>query len=241
MVGSAAISALIAEHEPLGNLAGATVTISAAWASGRAIRARRALTGELRRTTARLLAEREDRAQLAVVGERSRIAGELHAIVARSVAGMVVQAEGTRSLLAEDPEQADVAIGAIEDTGRQTLTEMRRILGVLRHGDDRAGRQPQPGVAQIYSLIQRARERGQSVEPHVDGQPGMLAAGVDIGLYRIVEDALDSARRQRARTVAVTCALASGVLSYASPPAAPDRTHGPPMRCANGSRYTTAH
>ena len=137
LLGSTAISELIAHHQPLGNLAGAAFTISAAWAAGRAIRARRALTSELQRTSARLTAEREDRAQLAVAGERSRIASELHAIVARSVAAMVVQAEGARSLLAEDPERADVAMGAIEDTGRQTLAEMRRILGVLRHGDDR--------------------------------------------------------------------------------------------------------
>ncbi|MGH2891842.1 MAG: sensor histidine kinase, partial [Solirubrobacteraceae bacterium] len=204
LLGSAAVSELIANHQPVGNLAGAAFTISAAWAAGRAIRARRALTSELQRTTARLLAEREDRAQLAAAGERSRIASELHAIVARSVAEMVVQAESVRSLLADHPERADVAIGAIEDTGRQTLTEMRRILGVLRRSDDREGRQPQPGVAQIYALMQRARERGQPVELRVEGEPGTLPAAVDLGLYRILEDALDSARRYPAPSVDVT-------------------------------------
>jgi signal transduction histidine kinase len=107
-------------------------------------------------------------------------------------------------MLADDPARADVAMGAIEDTGRQTLAEMRRILGVLRHGDDRAGREPQPGVAQVYSLIQRARERGQPVELRVDGEPGTLAAGVDLGLYRILEDALESAHRHPVPSVAVT-------------------------------------
>jgi signal transduction histidine kinase len=204
LLGSSAISELTAHQQPLGNLAGAAFTISAAWTAGRAIRARRALTCELERTSARLVAEREDRAQLAVAGERSRIASELHAIVARSVAGMVVQAEGARSLLADDPARADVAMGAIEDTGRQTLAEMRRILGVLRHVDDRGGREPQPGVAQVYSLIQRTRERGQPVELRVEGEPGTLAAGVDLGLYRILEEALDSARRHPTRSVAVT-------------------------------------
>jgi signal transduction histidine kinase len=204
LLGCAAISVLIVRHQPVGNLAGAAFTISAAWAAGRAIGARRSLTSELQRTSAWLAAEREDRAQLAVAGERSRIASELHAIVARSVAGMVVQAEGARSMLADDPERADLAMGAIEDTGRQTLTEMRRLLGVLRHGDDPQGREPQPGVAQVYPLIQRARERGQPVELHVDGEPGTLAAGVDLGLYRILEDALESARRHPAPTVSVT-------------------------------------
>jgi signal transduction histidine kinase len=204
LLGTATISDLIAHHQPLGNLAGAAFTISAAWAAGRAIRARRALSAELQGTSSRLKAEREDRAQLAVAGERSRIASELHAIVAQSVAGMVVQAEGARGMLADDLERADVAMGAIEDTGRQTLTEMRRLLGVLRHGDDRGGREPQPGVAQVYSLIERARERGQPVELHVEGEPGTLAAGVDLGLYRILEDALESARRHPASSVAVT-------------------------------------
>ncbi len=119
LLGIATISDLIAHHQPLGNLAGAAFTISAAWVAGRAIRARRALTAELQATSSRLKAEREDRAQLAVAGERSRIASELHAIVARSVAGMVVQAEGARGMLADDLERADVAMGAIEDTGRR--------------------------------------------------------------------------------------------------------------------------
>jgi signal transduction histidine kinase len=204
LLGIAAISVLIVRHQPVGNLAGAAFTISAAWAVGRAVGARRSLTSELQRTSAWLATEREDRAQLAVAGERSRIASELHAVVARSVAGMVVQAEGARSMLADDPGRADVAMGAIEDTGRQTLTEMRRLLGVLRHGDDPPGREPQPGVAQVYALIHRARERGQRVELQVDGEPGTLAAGVDLGLYRILEDALESARRHPAPTVGVT-------------------------------------
>ena len=204
LLGSTAISELIAHHQPIDNLAGATFTISAAWAAGRAIRAYRSLTSELQRTSARLAAEHEDRAQLAVAGERSRIASELHAIVARSVTGMVVQAEGAHSMLAVDPVRADVAMGAIEDTGRQTLAEMRRLLGVLRHGDDRSWREPQPGVAQVHALIQRARERGQTVELRIHGEPGTLAAGVDLGLYRILEDALDSARRPPAPSVAVT-------------------------------------
>jgi signal transduction histidine kinase len=203
LLGSTVISELVAHDQPVGNFAGAAFTISAAWAVGRAIRARRLLSAELRYTAARLAAEREDRAQLAVAGERSRIARELHAIVAHSVAAMVVQAEGARTMVLHDPARAHAAMGAIEDTGRQTLAEMRRILGVLRHDDHRAELEPQPGVAQIYSLIQRARERGQAVELSVAGEPGTLPAGVDLGLYRILEDALESARRLPALTVGV--------------------------------------
>ncbi len=199
----AALSELAAQHDPIGTLAGATFTISAAWAAGHAIRVRRVLATELRVAAARLDVEREDREQLAVAGERSRIACELHAVVAQSVAAMVVQAEAARTVLDRDPGGADAAMGAIEDTGRQTLAEMRRILGVLRHDYERGELEPQPGVAQIYALIQRAREHGQQVELTVDGDPGTLPAGIDLGLYRILEEALHSAPRQPAGVVAV--------------------------------------
>ncbi len=203
LLGGTAISELGARHQPVGNAIGATLTLSAAWAAGRTIRARRSLVWELRRTAARLTAEREDRAQLAIAGERSRIASELHALVARSVAAMIVQAEGARSTLVHDQERADAAMGAIEDAGRHTLSDMRRILGVLRHVGDRGELEPQPGVAQVYALIQLARERGQPVELTVDGEPGTLPAGVDLGVYRILEDALESVRRQPVSAVGV--------------------------------------
>ena len=195
-VGGAAAGDLIAHHGTAGDLAGAALTITAAWAAGRAIRARRMVTSELEHTSARLAAEREDRARLAVAGERTRIARELHAMVAHSVAAMVVQSEAARSLLDHDPARADTVMGAIEGTGRQTLAEMRRILGVLRHVGHIGERHPQPGVDQIYTLIQRARDRGQPVELSVHGEPGTLPAGVDLGIYRILEEGLQSAGRQ---------------------------------------------
>ncbi|MGA2007145.1 MAG: histidine kinase [Solirubrobacteraceae bacterium] len=199
-----AINVLVVRHQTVGNFAGGAFLVCAAWAAGRAIRSRRVLTSELERILARLAVEREDRARLAVAGERSRIARELHAVVARSVAAMVIQAEAARGLLDRDRVRADAAMGAIEDTGRQTLAEMRRILGVLRHTEHVGEREPQPGVAQIYTLIQRARERGQPVELSVDGEPGTLPAGVDLGIYRILEDALNSVRQQSGSTVGVT-------------------------------------
>jgi signal transduction histidine kinase len=202
LVGSA-INVLVVRHQTVGYFAGGAFLFCAAWAAGRAIRSGRVLTSELKLTSARLAIERQDRARMAVAGERSRIARELHAVVARSVAAMVIQAEAARGRLDRDPVRADAAMGAIEDTGRQTLAEMRRILGVLRHAEDVGEREPQPGVAQIYTLIQRARERGQPVELSVDGEPGTLPAGVDLGIYRILEDALNSVRQQSGSTVGV--------------------------------------
>lgn len=200
---ASAINTLILTHGTVGDVLGATFAMSASWAAGRAIRARYTIISELERTSARLVAEREARARLAVAGERSRIARELHAAVAQTVAAMVVHADAARSLLHGDPAQADIAMGAIEDTGRQTLGEMRRILGILRDADDVDELQPQPGVDHIYALIQHARERGQPIELSVDGEPGTLPAGVDIGLYRILEEALKSVPQQQGSALSV--------------------------------------
>ncbi len=127
------------------DVGGAALVLIAAWCSGRFIQARRTVNSELRRTAGRLVAEQEDRARLAVAGERSRIARELHAVVARSVASMVVQTEATRTQLDRDPDGASAAMETIERHGRNALAEMRRILGVLRHPDESSEREPRPG------------------------------------------------------------------------------------------------
>ena len=200
----AAVAELIVRGGRVGDFAGAAFTLCAAWATGRAIRSYRLLTSELKRTSARLALERDDRERLAVAGERSRIARELHAVIARLVDAMVVQAEVAVSQLGHDSRNADAAMDAIESTGREALGEMRRVLGVLRHGEDRGDLAPQPGVDQIYALIQHARERGLAVELTVDGDPGTLAPGVELGLYRILESALQSIRDRDGGTVAVS-------------------------------------
>ena len=184
--------------------AGVVFVFLAAWSVGRMFRARRLLVAELERTSVRLAAEQEDRERLSIAGERSRIARELHSLVARSVAAMVVQTEAAQGLLDSDSEQADAAMDAIERTGRHALGEMRRILGVLRHGTDADQRAPQPGVDQIYTLIQRAREQGRPVELSVDGDPCTLPAGVELGLYRILEEALQTAHKDHEGPVKVT-------------------------------------
>lgn len=166
--------------------------MSASWAAGRAWRARRMLAEELERKAERLAAEREGRLQLAIADERTRIARELHALVAGSVSTMVVQTEVAERLLDEDAETADEAMAAVEETGRAALAEMRRILGVLRRGEDVAELAPQPGVGQVHSLVQRARDGGRRIELSVEGEPGSLPASVDLGMYRMLEEALES-------------------------------------------------
>lgn len=193
MFAAASVSELVIRHDTVGNFAGVALTIVGAWAAGRGLGARRVLNRRLEHTSARLTLEKESRTRLAVSAERSRIARELHAALAGPVSGMVVQAEAASTLLRRDAPGADAAMDTIERTGREVSQEMRRILGVLRHDGTSGELAPRPGVAQLYGLIERARERGQAIDLEVEGDPGVLPAGVDLGLYRIVEDALDSA------------------------------------------------
>jgi signal transduction histidine kinase len=162
----------------------------AAWTTGRIIQAHRASTAELRRTSDRLAAESGARELLAIAEQRTRIARELHALIAESVSTMIVQTRTAQRLLEQRSDEADAAMETIESTGRQALVEMRRVLGVLRQPDERAVVTPQPGVGQIPALIERARATGLQLALHVEGDPGPLPASVDVGLYRLLEEAL---------------------------------------------------
>ncbi len=186
-----------------GSLAFAIGAPSALWAAGKVLRARRQQAVELRSKANRITAEREDRERLAVADERSRIARELHAVVATAVSAMVVQTDAAQRLLDIDPSRADEAMASIEDAGRQTLAEMRRVLGVLRDEHEPAELSPQPGVGQIYALIEARRER-LPIELHLDGEPGSLPASVNVGLYRILEDALMTAGEDSTQPTDVT-------------------------------------
>jgi len=178
------------QRTSLGQYAFVTGSFALPWAVGRAVRARRLLDEELGRKAERIAAERESRERLAVADERTRIARELHAVVAGRVSAMVVQTEAAQQLLLEDLGRADAAMAAVEEAGREALSEMRRILGVLRRVGEAAELAPQPGVGQIHMLVERAREQRRQVELEVDGDPGPLPASIDLGVYRILEEAL---------------------------------------------------
>ncbi len=153
-----------------GSLAFAIGAPSVLWATGRVLRARRLQGVELLSKAKRVAAEREDRERLAVTDDRSRIARELHAVVASTVSAMVVQTDAAQRLLDVDPARADNAMASIEEAGRKTLSEMRRVLGVLRDEHAPAELSPQPGVGQIHALIEHTRER-LPVELHLEGEP----------------------------------------------------------------------
>jgi signal transduction histidine kinase len=132
--------------------------------------------------------ERDLAARDAVAIERSRIARELHDVVAHSMSVIVVQAGGARAVLLRDPDAAERALRSIEETGRTGLAEMRRLLAT--EGDATESLAPQPGLQQLDELLERMRAAGLTVELVVEGEPSPLSVGMDLSAYRIVQEAL---------------------------------------------------
>jgi signal transduction histidine kinase len=179
------------------------VVFSTAWILGSNLQARRLEHAELADRAVRLENDREQRARRAVSDERSRIARELHDVVAHNVSVMVVQAAGARRTLDRDPARAKEVLAGIEETGRQALTEMRRLLGVLRTDDDATNsRAPQPGVSRLDDLVDNVRAAGLPVQLTVEGIPKALSAGVDLSAYRIVQEALTNSLKHAGPAVA---------------------------------------
>jgi signal transduction histidine kinase len=142
----------------------------------------------------------EAEAYVAVAAERSRIAGELHDIVAHAVTVMVLQAAGARGRLVCDPAQVDRALDNIEITGQQAMVELRRLLWLEQPGDAAAAGvsvyEPRPGVAEIDNLVEIMNSVGLAVELHKEGTPTQLDPGVDLAAYRVVQEALTIAGKQ---------------------------------------------
>ena len=171
-------------------------SLAGAWLLGDRARVQRALAAQLAERAVRLERERAGEAQRAVASERARIARELHDVVAHHVSMMVVQAEAGPVAVEGDPARAAGAFEAIAATGRQALVEMRRLLGVLRGDGDRdqtPSLAPQPGLADVGSLVEQVGRAGLRVELVVEGPEAPLPAGVDLSAYRIVQEALTNA------------------------------------------------
>jgi signal transduction histidine kinase len=194
----------IFENASLAGLAGPLFAASAAWTVGRVIRGHRSTVASLRETSERLAAEHEDRARLAAVGERVRIAGDLQRVTAQDVIAMIVESETAASLLEHDTGAAIKAIAATEARGRRALTDVRLILGVLRNRGIDHELEPQPGLAQIHALVEQARQKGQPVRLVIEGEPGSGYAGVELTAYRILEELLDQTADQRGNELAIT-------------------------------------
>ena len=165
------------------------VLSTAAWALGRALGERARQAADLEERADRLQREHDS----AVAAERARIARELHDVIAHSVSVMTVQAGAARLLLGEDPDRAREPLASVEYTGRQALADMRRLLGILRSGEEPAELAPQPGMGDVAALIDHVRSAGLPAELTIEGEPKPLTPGVDLAAYRIVQEALTNA------------------------------------------------
>lgn len=172
--------------------------------AGRSLRSRALLQAELREKAERAERDRVERSRTAVEEERVRIATELQELVANGLSAMVVQAGAVpRAVDAGDTARAGAALAAVETTGREALSEMRTLLGVLRREGDGAQLAPQPGLARLEALVERTRGRGLDVSLGVDGGRRELPPGIDLTAYRVIEDALDAAAENAARAADV--------------------------------------
>jgi signal transduction histidine kinase len=177
---------------------------AAPWFLGRLVgeRGRRAAAfGEL---AVQAAAEQRERERAAIAQERVRIGSELQDIVAHSVSAMVIQAGGARRLLRSDPERARDSILTVEQTGREALADMRRLLGMLRKDDDPRALAPQPGLDQLATLLDSVREGGLACELRSEGESIDLTPGIDLVGYRVIEEVLARAACHHCRAAVVS-------------------------------------
>jgi signal transduction histidine kinase len=167
----------------------------AAWALGDSMAYRRAYFAALEERAARAEAERDAQARVAAAAERGRIARELHDVIAHNLSVMVAQADGGRYAFDGDPERSRQALAEIGSTGRQALSEMSHLLGVLRTGEEAPALAPAPGVAEIAQLVAQAREAGMRVTQTVQGSARPVPGGLSLVMYRMVQEALTNVRK----------------------------------------------
>ncbi|TDC78196.1 two-component sensor histidine kinase [Micromonospora sp. KC606] len=222
------------------------------WLAALNVRTRRLYVLTLEERAATLEREREAEARAAVAGERARMARELHDVVAHSMAVMIVQADGARFMLDRDPETAKVAVKVVADTGRQALEEMRRLVDVLREQSppepaaapgvadpDGVGvAEPEhrrPVAAELPALLDRFRDAGLRVRHTVRGEPPALPPGLDLTVYRVVQEALTNTLKHAGVGADVTVTLDHGPVAvvvrvdddgHGRPPVAPRPSGG---------------
>ena len=170
------------------------VVFGGAWLAGRLVRQRQEHAVAIQERADALVREREANARAAVADERTRIARELHDVVAHTLGVIVVQA-GAERLHVRADAPAYSTLASIERSGREALEEMGRLLGMLRTDGGRGALVPQPGLARLDELLDHIRAAGVDVELEVEGTPRALGAGADVSAYRIVQEALTNTVR----------------------------------------------
>ena len=208
------ISQLAPGHnQPYDAIVSALISLTA-WMAAVLSRTRRAYIAEVEGRVARAEADRDTGAARAAAAERTRIARELHDVVAHHVSLMAVQAEAASALLPGRPDEAARSVEVIGTTARQALTELRRLLGVLRGPSDRLDTAPSVTLAGLDMVLEQVRGSGLPVELTVRGTPYPLAPGIDLTAYRIVQEALtNTVRHAKAARAAVELDYEPGFLT----------------------------
>jgi signal transduction histidine kinase len=175
-IGFVALGLWLGGPSDAADVAFAVTEFGAAWVLGDAARQR-----EIRK---------QEAAERAVADERTRIARELHDVVAHHVGVIAVQAEAAAAVLPDRPDHAATAVDAISTTARDAMSELRRLLGVLRSEPGDATLAPQPGTGDVDRLVRSVRDTGVPVDLLVEGDARPLPAAVELSAYRIVQEAL---------------------------------------------------
>ncbi|MFE0068991.1 sensor histidine kinase [Nonomuraea sp. NPDC059023] len=155
--------------------------------------------------------DRDEGARRAVQAERDRIAGELHDVVTHNVSVMVIQAGAARKVMDAHPEQSKQALVAIEASGRAAMAELRNVMGLLAASEELpGGLEPQPGIGRLDGLIERVRAAGLQVEARVEAGLQPLPPGVDLAVYRVVQEALTNTMKHAAGAAATVTVARAG-------------------------------
>jgi signal transduction histidine kinase len=195
--------------EPLKIWVGLTGLATAAGVLGITIRQRRALLVSLHEKAARLEVERDQEGRLGAAAERARIARELHDIVAHNLSVMIALADGATYAMDSSPQRAGEATERVSATGRQALLEMRRLLGVLREGEQVGAEPlaPQPRLDRLDGLLAQVHAAGIPVTMDLDGDPRELPDGVQLTVFRVAQEALTNTLKHAARPTSAHLAL----------------------------------
>lgn len=184
-------SALRSGENPAGAIS-SWVLVAAVFGFGLVIRRQRLLAQRLAGYARQLERERDERAALAAALERSRIARELHDVIAHSLSMIVIQAAAERRVIVDPSSATGEVLRTIEEAGRQAMSDMRRLLGILRRSDEDAPQEPQPRLRDLDLLIDHVQAAGLNVDLEVTGEARELSPGVELSAYRIVQESLSN-------------------------------------------------
>ncbi len=191
----------------IGSLVFLSGLVTAAFVLGTSGRTRRQYLDSLEERAERLEVERDQQGRLGAAAERTRIARELHDIVAHNLAVMIALAEGAAAIVPTDPEASSAAMRQVAQTGRGALGQMRHLLGVLRDDQTPAGTAPQPGLDDLPELMAQVRSTGLAARLETRGQPRDLSDTMELTIYRTVQEALTNTMKHAPSATAATVVL----------------------------------